>query len=309
MSVRIPRLILSPPTFVQFSDIPEIAVIMSASASPKDIYTAFVEAINARDWPAAQAVLAPTFTANDVETTPEALTQQIAGLSAAGPDLTSTIDFMLPSSCGTKAFSRIIHRFTLAQDALGVKATGKPVEFAEASFFWVKDGKVYKNFTIIDMAALAKGEGVDYKIASSMTAANPAPEGFDLLAAYRSYVELVQQGPTVENLSKFCHENLNVNNKDIKLEEYVGNIEEAKATIEGMHWDLVETVVDEQKQQIAARVVLTGKPVKDFAGIAPTGNSVRFPEHVLYQFDGAKIKQVVQLMDFNAYRSTLQTNA
>jgi predicted ester cyclase len=192
---------------------------------------------------------------------------------------------------------------------LGVKATGNPVEFAEASFFWVKDGKVYKNYTIIDMAALSKGEGVDYKVAASMTAANPAPEGFDLLATYKAYVDCVQQGPTADSLSKFCHSSMTLNSKEVSLEEYLGKIEGAKASIEGLKWELVETVVDEKKQQIAARVILTGKPVQDFAGVAPTGNSVRFPEHVLYQFDGGKIKQVVQLMDFNSYRASLQVGA
>jgi predicted ester cyclase len=274
-------------------------------SSPKELYTAFVKAINARDWQAAQAVLSPTTNVNGEDTPAEALVQKVAGLSMIGPDLVSTIDYLLPSPCGTKAFSRIIHRFTLTQDVMGAKATGAPVEFAEASFFFATEGKISKIYTILDFDGMRSGAAEVRKVAPTMTANAPAPAGFDLLASYKSYVDCVQRGPTVEELSKYCHERMIVNNQEIALEQFIATLNGAKATIEGMHWDLVEAIVDEEKQQIATRVILTGTPVAEFAGKAPNGKGVEFPEHVLYQLEGGKIKQMVQLMDLEVYRTSL----
>lgn len=273
------------------------------------LYTAFVAAMNARDWKSAQEVFAPVTSVNGVDTPADALVQQISGISALGPDLVSTVDVVLPSANGTMAYSRVIHHFTLAQDAMGAKATGSPIEFAEASFFWVKEGKVYKNFTIVDFDGLRSGVAEVPRVGPTLKAVAPAPEGFDLLATYKKYVDCVQRGPDIDELSNYCPEKLTVNGHEVELEQYISGIEAAKSTIEGMHWELVEAVVDNEKQQIATRVMLTGRPVKEFAGAQPTGNTVEFAEHVLYQFDGGKIKQVVQLMDLEGFRASLQKSA
>ncbi|KAK0384442.1 hypothetical protein NLU13_8528 [Sarocladium strictum] len=108
-------------------------------------------------------------------------------------------------------------------------------------------------------------EGLGHKVAPTMATDVTAPAGFDLLASYTSYVDCVQRGPVVEDFSKYCSERLVVNNQNVALEQFSEILEGAKGTFEEMHWNLVEAVVDEEKQQIATRVMLTGQPVRDFA--------------------------------------------
>lgn len=108
-------------------------------------------------------------------------------------------------------------------------------------------------------------EGLVRKIAPTMATDVLAPAGFDLLASYISYVNCVQRGPVVEDLSKYCSERLVVNNQNVALEQFFAILEGAKGTFEEMLWNLVEAVVDEEKQQSQSRVMLTGQPVRDFA--------------------------------------------
>lgn len=108
-------------------------------------------------------------------------------------------------------------------------------------------------------------EGLVRKFAPTMTTDVPAPADCDLLASHTSCVDCVQRGPVAEDLSDYCTERLVANNQNVALEQFFAILEGTRGTVEGMHWNLVEAVVDEEKQQIATRVMLTGQPVRDFA--------------------------------------------
>lgn len=64
-------------------------------------------------------------------------------------------------------------------------------------------------------------------------------------------------------------------------------------------------VVNEEAQQVAARLGFTGVPIREFRGIAATGNAVRFREHAFYQLERGQIRQVWSLLDLAAYRASM----
>lgn len=46
----------------------------------------------------------------------------------------------------------------------------------------------------------------------------------------------------------------------------------------GLYVELSDVVIDAARGRIAAKLVATGKPITEFFGMQPTGNSVRFNE-------------------------------
>lgn len=272
-------------------------------STPQEIYTSFVEAMNARDWEKVQSFLADSLTVNGIDTNSKTLVSQLQGLSAIGPDIKSSVDFITPDSAGGKAFSRVIHRMTLAQDAMGATATGKAAEFAEQSIFWSQDGKVNRIYTISDFDDLRKG---NEKVATAAeVVAKPGPSGSDILATFKSYVDTLNKKTTAEDFPKYFHDHVSFNNIDIELEKFREIIDSSSEFIEGLKFTLAETVVNEEKQQIGARILYAGKPVKEFKGVEPTGKSVEFSEHCFYQFDDGKIKQMVTLLDMEVFRQII----
>ena len=271
-----------------------------------ELYTSFVAAMNARDWATAESLLAPSPTVNGQPLSSAFLITQISGLSGLGPDLVSTIDLIHETQAGDAAFTRVIHRLTLSQDAFGAKATGKPVEFAEHSLFKVEDGKVAVINTMMDFEALREGAEEQIRWAPKLVQPAPAPEGFDLQATYDAYVASLNDRTFNQKYLEFTNDTLTHNTNDLTADQFRGFLEEATKIIEGQKYHVAETIVDNEKQRIAARIVISGTPAKEFRGMKPTGKSVEFPENALYQFDGGKIKQITALLDLDAYRKGLE---
>ncbi|MFD6568745.1 ester cyclase [Micromonospora profundi] len=62
-----------------------------------------------------------------------------------------------------------------------------------------------------------------------------------------------------------------------------------------MHWEVQELLFD--RDRIAARVVNTGTPVKEWLGVAPTGKSFEIVEYAIYKFSNGRFVQMSNLHD------------
>ncbi|KAH8178997.1 snoaL-like polyketide cyclase domain-containing protein [Sarocladium implicatum] len=274
--------------------------------SPLEIYPKFVESMNARDWEATQSMLADDLTVNGVQTNSQTLVAQLQSLGNLGPDISSSIDFVIADdSDPSKAFSRVIHRLTLAQDAMGAKATGNPAEFAEQSIFWAEGGKITKIYTISDFEDLRKGTSSVPK--AQIVEPKSAPNDFDIEASFRSNIDSFNNKTMEQDLPKYCHPVIIFNGVEIELDKFRELLMQTIDFMEGISFTITDTVVNKDKQQIAARILYKGKPVKEFRGVEPTGKSVDFAEHCFYQFDEGKIKQMVSLMDIEVFRQMMSS--
>ncbi|CCF47330.1 hypothetical protein CH063_04122 [Colletotrichum higginsianum] len=90
------------------------------------------------------------------------------------------------------------------------------------------------------------------------------------------------------------------------LEEYRRGVEGSREAISGLRFEIQELLVDDETQQVAARLQITGTPVAEFAGARPNGKAVKFHEHCMYRFDKGKIALVWATMELDAYRRQLE---
>lgn len=83
-------------------------------------------------------------------------------------------------------------------------------------------------------------------------------------------------------------------------------MEDAQEAIPDMIFQVVDLIVDEDKQQVAARLEFTGTPVKNWEDVEPNGKEVNFSEQAFYWFEKGKICSVVSVVDMEAYRKQMR---
>ncbi|MFC5098158.1 ester cyclase [Amycolatopsis plumensis] len=70
-----------------------------------------------------------------------------------------------------------------------------------------------------------------------------------------------------------------------------------------LHWDLQELLSDGDR--LAARLVNTGTPVKEWLGVAPTGASFKIVEYAIYQVRNGRFVHMTALHDAGELRRQL----
>ncbi|KAI9148874.1 hypothetical protein HJFPF1_10917 [Paramyrothecium foliicola] len=198
---------------------------------------------------------------------------------------------------------RLIHRGILQMPCFSAPITGKTIEWSEHILLWFdSDDKINRVETLVEVDALRTGASQIPHMPTSPLA--PAPPGFDLKAMYWDYNYTTQFAR--ENLSKHCHDELTHQLQTCSLDEFRNFIEITTKQIEGFKVTVLDLITDEASQHIAARIELSGKPLQEFAGIAPTGKEVRFVEHSYYKLSGGKIIHYWGLSDWDAYKKCLE---
>lgn len=126
-----------------------------------------------------------------------------------------------------------------------------------------------------------------------------------LKTRYKAYIDAINARNMSQTLPAFCHDIVTHNGKPLPLVEYQRLMEDAQAVIPDLYFSIASSLVDFDKQILAARLDFRGTPVGEFAGVAPIGGmkkEVRFSEVVFYWFREGKIAQVVSLVDLIDYR-------
>ena len=166
--------------------------------------------------------------------------------------------------------------------------------------------------TIIDTDALHASQPTAAQRASAiLTQPGPDPQAPAAAAAgrtlgdtYRAYIAAINGGAAdmSSRLPEFCHPVVTHNGQELSLQQYQGLMEDAQDAIPDIVFDVADLIVDEDRQQVAARLEFTGTPVKTWAGMKPNGTAVHFSEQVFYWFDEGRVRSVVSLVDMEAYR-------
>lgn len=130
-------------------------------------------------------------------------------------------------------------------------------------------------------------------------------ESSDLRKFYTEYIDSINALTMREHFDEFCQDVVTHNYLEHGRDEYREMIESSFKEISGLHFTIERLIVNDENQQVAARLGFTGVPTKEFRGIAPTGNSVVFSEHAFYQLERGRIKQVWSLLDLASYRASI----
>ncbi|KAI3539428.1 3-oxoacyl-(acyl-carrier-protein) reductase [Colletotrichum filicis] len=142
------------------------------------------------------------------------------------------------------------------------------IEFRRHVFCQVQGTTISNIMIIDDVDALRNSESQAVRPPS--WSAKAPPPGFCLTEAYRAYFNCVSNRTMEENLSKFTHDHITFNEHSVTREQYRGAMEECHDVMADCKNTLEKLIVDEEKQQLAARVVFEWTPVKAWNGIEPT---------------------------------------
>ncbi|WQF87036.1 Putative polyketide cyclase SnoaL, NTF2-like domain superfamily [Colletotrichum destructivum] len=216
------------------------------------------------------------------------------------------IDTLLVDKKARAVAVRYINRVALADAMMFVDKPGTTYEFDEQCFVWFDaQGKIARMLTLQDNDGIRLQTPEAAVTPRFLTRSTPQ-EPVDLAAVYRRYIASVNHGTTAAEFPRCCRREVRHNDRVMSLEEYRRGVEGSREAISGLRFEIQELLVDDETQQVAARLQITGTPVAEFAGARPNGKAVKFHEHCMYRFDKGKIALVWATMELDAYRRQLE---
>ncbi|KAL0935502.1 SnoaL-like polyketide cyclase [Colletotrichum truncatum] len=219
------------------------------------------------------------------------------------------IDTMLVDKKAQAVAARYINRMTLVEAMVYVDPVGKSFEFDEQCYVWFDEkGKISRIVTLQDNDGIRAQNPTAATTPKFLTRKMP-DEPVDLQALYRAYVASINNRTTGSEFPKLCRKEVRHNNRPFSVENYGRIMEQSHEAISGLHFEIQELLVDEDTQQVAARLEITGTPISEFAGVRPNGKSVKFHEHCMYRFDKGKIAVVWATMELDSFRRQLEAKA
>ncbi|KAK4041870.1 hypothetical protein C8A01DRAFT_14465 [Parachaetomium inaequale] len=177
-------------------------------------------------------------------------------------------------------------------------------EHARHMFVYFTDNKISQ---IYDFSDTGEKQSLAQTIVPPPSLRPPPPRtSIDMRQFYADYIACINNGRMTEELDQFCRPSGVVwNGTHMAVHQYSEMIQGSLDAISGLFFDIHSLVVDEGRQQLAARIEFTGTPVKPFAGGVPNGRPVAFSEHVFYWLEQGKISHVLSIVDWEEYRTQL----
>lgn len=166
--------------------------------------------------------------------------------------------------------------------------------------------KIIVDKDALDVAAAASSHPSHAQDISHMN--NMRVDADALSSRYKAYIDAINGRNMSRTLPAFCHDVVIHNGKSLALGEYQKLMEDAQAVMPDLQFRIANSLVDTDKQLLAARLDFRGTPIKEFAGVTPlegVKKEVSFSEVVFYWFRDGKITQVVSLVDWVEYRKQL----
>jgi predicted ester cyclase len=220
---------------------------------------------------------------------------------------TINVDMCIVDAPALAIAARLIYYDKPIKNRSDSRINGEEFQWSVITFVWFNEEmQIIRTHNLTEMDNLNVGHH-EYHIAPTpRMKVEPGPAEYDIRAIYRGYLSAVNTQRSKTQLEMFCQPHITHNGQVSDLDEYLTILEDAFSRIQDYHLTIQELVTDEVTQRVAVRLELSGKPVAEAFGIQPTGRSVRFSEHAMYQLDGGKIAFLWALRDFKTYKQCLE---
>ena len=119
---------------------------------------------------------------------------------------------------------------------------------------------------------------------------------------YQRYLGLVNSYD-FDRLDDYIHDTVNFNGTSITRDDLLFGFRGHIAAVPDLSWKIDELLVDGSK--IAARIIITGTPVREWLGLSPTGATVTFAETAFYEVEEGRFRSIRNLMDMDSLRAQL----
>ncbi|MGC4784810.1 ester cyclase [Micromonospora zamorensis] len=99
----------------------------------------------------------------------------------------------------------------------------------------------------------------------------------------------------LDRMDEFIADEVMLNGEPGTRDDVLADMRSIVNAVPDMHWEVQELLFD--RDRIAARVVNTGTPMKEWLGVAPTGKSFEIVEYAIYKVNDGRFVQMTNLHD------------
>ncbi|GHB75301.1 hypothetical protein GCM10010347_52080 [Streptomyces cirratus] len=116
----------------------------------------------------------------------------------------------------------------------------------------------------------------------------------DLRAFYLRYIEALNAHP-FDGMDEFIDDRTTLNGEPATRDDLIAVQKHDVDAVPDLHWELKELLFDGDR--LAARLVNTGTPVKEWLGVTPTGASFEITEYAIYHVRNGRFVHMTALHD------------
>ncbi len=124
----------------------------------------------------------------------------------------------------------------------------------------------------------------------------------DLRTIYVDYLQAANDRE-FHRMAEFVHDTLVFNGDPVSRDDYVAAMRQAVDSVRDYTWRLDDLVIEGERA--AARLTVTGTPVREWRGLQPTGRDVTFTECAFYHFRDGRFERMWYLLDTRAIEEQL----
>ncbi|UQU62686.1 ester cyclase [Couchioplanes caeruleus] len=124
----------------------------------------------------------------------------------------------------------------------------------------------------------------------------------DLRTVYAAYLEAAN-AREFHRMAEFAHDTIVFNGDTVSRDAYVAAMRQAVGSVQNYTWRLDDLIIEGER--VAARLTVTGTPVKQWLGLQPTGRHVTFTEYAFYHFREGRFDRMWYLLDTRAIEEQL----
>jgi predicted ester cyclase len=116
----------------------------------------------------------------------------------------------------------------------------------------------------------------------------------DLRKLYHEYIA-ASNARELHRMAEFAHDTIVFNGETVSRDDYVAAMQDALDSVQNYHWHLDDLIIEDDR--VAARLTVTGTPVKEWRGLQPTGRDVSFTECAFYHFRDGRFERMWYVLD------------
>jgi predicted ester cyclase len=124
----------------------------------------------------------------------------------------------------------------------------------------------------------------------------------DLREFYRRYLEELN-AHKFDRMDEFINDQITLNSEPGTRDDVIAVQTVDVDAVPDLHWGLQELAFDGDR--LAARLINTGTPVKEWLGVAPTGASFEIVEYAIYRVRDGRFLHMSALRDAESMRRQL----
>jgi predicted ester cyclase len=116
----------------------------------------------------------------------------------------------------------------------------------------------------------------------------------DLRNWYLRYIATLD-AHELDKMDEFIADEVMLNGEPGTRDNVIADMKHIIDAVPDFHWEVRELLFD--RDRIAARVLNTGTPVKEWLGVSPTGASFEIVEYAIYKVSNGRFVQMTNLHD------------